>query len=487
MGLLLSCPLLAQNEIDALRYSQTNFGGTARSIAVGGAFGALGADFSSASFNPAGLGLYRGNEIMITPGFNVTNHRSDFLGNQAEEIHYNLNFSNFGFVHTNLLVDSRGNNMHDKWRAYSFAFGFNRLNNFQSRQFYSGFNAESSISNFYANELRGTHPSGINPGSVGFEPSLAYETFLVDPVSGDSTNYVSRIPNGMVEQNATIDERGGINEFTLSFAGNYDDRLYMGATIGFPRVNYTNELSFTERDVLDSIPGFRSLDVNRELQTQGWGINFKGGMAYRVANWLRLGAAVHSPTYFRLEDEYSSNMTNRLDSETITRESPDGNFSYNLTTPWRVIGSAAFIISKYGFLSVDYEFVDYSESFYSFGSGNQLTASQQNNNIRNLYGPASNLRVGAEGVIDNIRLRAGYAYYGSPFKDDVETAGGDQIQQFITGGIGFREESFYLDLGFARRMSNDFLGFYTMPDDSGVGSLNEVNRNQIVMTVGFRL
>ena len=48
-------PLRAQNETDALRYSQNFFGGTARSTAMGGAFGALGGDFSSASLLPAGI------------------------------------------------------------------------------------------------------------------------------------------------------------------------------------------------------------------------------------------------------------------------------------------------------------------------------------------------------------------------------------------------------------------------------------------------
>ena len=51
--------LFAQGEMDAYRFSQTELNGTARSMSMGGAFGALGGDMSVMSHNPAGLGVYR--------------------------------------------------------------------------------------------------------------------------------------------------------------------------------------------------------------------------------------------------------------------------------------------------------------------------------------------------------------------------------------------------------------------------------------------
>ena len=53
----------AQDLMDALRYSNIAVSGTARAGAMGNAFGALGGDFTSASINPAGLGLYRSSEF----------------------------------------------------------------------------------------------------------------------------------------------------------------------------------------------------------------------------------------------------------------------------------------------------------------------------------------------------------------------------------------------------------------------------------------
>ncbi len=52
--LLIAGDVWAQGEIDAYRYSQTEVTGTARSMSMGGAFGALGGDISSIAINPAG-------------------------------------------------------------------------------------------------------------------------------------------------------------------------------------------------------------------------------------------------------------------------------------------------------------------------------------------------------------------------------------------------------------------------------------------------
>lgn len=55
--LILSLPLSAQGEVDALRFSREDLYGTARSMAMGGAFGALGGDLTGVNINPAGIAV----------------------------------------------------------------------------------------------------------------------------------------------------------------------------------------------------------------------------------------------------------------------------------------------------------------------------------------------------------------------------------------------------------------------------------------------
>ncbi len=57
----------AQYAEDALRYSQQYYQGSARFMAVGGAFGGLGGDFSVLSTNPGGIGIFRTSEVILTP------------------------------------------------------------------------------------------------------------------------------------------------------------------------------------------------------------------------------------------------------------------------------------------------------------------------------------------------------------------------------------------------------------------------------------
>ena len=72
--------LHAQEPIDALRYGMIGQGGTARAQAIGGAIVSLGGDISTATVNPAGLGLFKTNDFVFSPGLSFGNTKIDYLG-----------------------------------------------------------------------------------------------------------------------------------------------------------------------------------------------------------------------------------------------------------------------------------------------------------------------------------------------------------------------------------------------------------------------
>jgi hypothetical protein len=74
-----SC-LLGQNETDIFRYSFTESLGSARTMGMGGAFGALGADLACLTGNPAGIGLYRRGDASLTTGFASQKNTFECLG-----------------------------------------------------------------------------------------------------------------------------------------------------------------------------------------------------------------------------------------------------------------------------------------------------------------------------------------------------------------------------------------------------------------------
>src|SRR5688572_28001569 len=70
---------------NALLFSRTRPGGSARIQAMGGAQTALGGDYSSALANPAGLGMYNRSEITFSPALNFYQTNAEHLGSETTD------------------------------------------------------------------------------------------------------------------------------------------------------------------------------------------------------------------------------------------------------------------------------------------------------------------------------------------------------------------------------------------------------------------
>ncbi|MGL5620626.1 MAG: UPF0164 family protein, partial [Tannerellaceae bacterium] len=96
--LLIAGDAWAQGEMDAYRYSQTEVTGTARSMSMGGAFGALGGDISSIAINPAGMAVFRKSEVATTLSLSGIKTNSNLNGNKMSADKVKFNFDNIGYV-----------------------------------------------------------------------------------------------------------------------------------------------------------------------------------------------------------------------------------------------------------------------------------------------------------------------------------------------------------------------------------------------------
>jgi len=86
-----------------------------------------------------------------------------------------------------------------------------------------------------------------------------------------------------------------------------------------------------------------------------------------------------------------------------------------------------------------------------------------NQQIRAGYRSTVNLRAGAEGRFDIFRARVGYANYGNPYAGDRVV---DRSQQYLTGGLGLRTKSFFVDAAGVYLTYRDRYSPYTLaPDD----------------------
>lgn len=471
-GVLLSAPVISQNEIDALRYSQLRYGGTARFTAMSGAFGSLGGDFSVLSTNPAGIAIFRRSEFTFTPSFFNQKTSSDFKGNQLDDYAYNVNFNNAGIVLSYYEPETK-----NAWKGVMFGFGYNRTNNFWNRISMDGENKSSSLFDIYVSDAVAS--GGDTSDMDAFGTQLALNTFAIwkDTADGNFYHHLQTIYGQ--QQSKSITTRGAMGETVFTLGGNYSDKLYLGATLGIPHIRYDEESTYIET-ADSSLNGFQSFELNQNLRTTGVGFNFKFGMIYRPTDWVRIGGALHSPSYFNMHDDWSSDATTTFKNpdESFSAESPTGLFDYSLVTPMRTMMSIGFVIKKMGLIGADYEFVDYSSATLRSAKYKYMN---ENRAIREKYMEGSNIRIGTEWKLQPLSIRGGVAYYSSPYK---RGSGNDGSRIDYSVGIGFREENFFLDFAFVHSQTKENYYFY---DASVIDpSVNESKSSSVLMTLGFK-
>lgn len=479
--MFLAASLHAQDQSQAIRFSQLNPIGTARYTAMGGAFGAVGGDFTSASQNPAGLGLYRGSEFTITPSYIINNSRSEYLGVSSKDNVTNLGISNLGIVSS---YDSKRNN---GVIGTTLAFGYNTLSNFSSTTLMKGINeSHSLLDNFayYANN---------NNELDGFYEDLAFQTYLMpyDTVSSSFWHYLEPYDaigfDGYGEEQIRIrEQRGYVGEYVFSAAMNVNHKLYLGGTFGLHAVRYYEDIYHKESDIEDLEPDFSSFTFNEYNTTRGYGYVFKIGLIYKPIHILRIGASFHAPVVYKLTDDKYTEMTSYWDvnSGYANESASSGLYSkeYTLRTPYRASLSAAVLLGKLGLISAEYEYVDYSSSDldspgYKFVDEN-IAISQD-------FGVAHNLKAGAELRLNPVYLRAGAQYYMNPFTD---SRNGSDIFVY-SGGIGLRSNQTFIDIAYSLTTSRELYGLYVYApefEDGFEKSVNYYNKTNVMLTLGYK-
>ncbi|MGK0366687.1 MAG: hypothetical protein ACI85O_003762 [Saprospiraceae bacterium] len=476
---------------DALRYAYTEPTGTARTLGLGGAISAIGSDFSTLSKNPAGLAWYRRSELVLTPSLTLTNVTSELVGGEMRDRDRpNVNFNNFGFV-----IKGRDRKSTDL-KFLNFAMGYNRIADFHQDSNFAG-TTPGSITDRFLELTSDGNPNtpNLTPDELDdFEAGLAYEAGALYEVGGSGQgNFYGTdfVPGELSEKSQIIQSTGGINEFTFSMGANYNEKLMVGATVGVPVVSFSESKTYRQTDEDSSTEFFDELEYKESLIQTGTGINLKIGAIFRATQAIRLGAAIHTPTSFKLEDNFSSSLqyayTDGSGLQDFTAESPDGTFNYKVKTPMSVIGSGAFIIGKMGLISAEVEWQDYTKTEFNFNKTTEEAdlayEAELNAQIKENFKSAVKIRLGGEFAYEKLRLRAGYGLIGSPYAE------GDSFYNSFSAGIGLRQRSFYMDLGYRHTVFGEtYVPYVTFDKEVNPEQevLNSTNKDTFLLTFGFR-
>ena len=297
--------------------------------------------------------------------------------------------------------------------------------------------------------------------------------------------------------------KGGLYELGFTYAGNDGKKLLWGVSVGIPIVNFESNTVFSENDTSNNNSNrFKSFSYTDNFTTKGAGLNAKLGLIYRPKEYIRLGLAVHTPSYMSLTDSRQSSLQTQLEnpiktfnaSSDLFTEGRRGVARYIQSSPLRVIASGSYVFREVedvtrqrGFVSADIEFVNHKGSRFN-SDAEQPTVDDQNyfkglnNVVKEIYKGNINVKLGGEIKFNTIMGRLGFGYYGSPYKDAPAKAN----TMTMSGGLGYRNKGFFVDLTYMYLINNDFNIPYRLQNLQNVyAGINQQSSN-IVATVGVK-
>lgn len=526
-GVALNNDIVTWGDLYNLSHTTHNYG-TARSMAMGNAFTALGADMVSASLNPAGIGMYVKSDFSISPMMQFAKSNTPgtdpFYSNEFKDKSNRFGLASVGGVFTAY----RGNGA---LTNFNIGVAYNRIADFnQNIKFASwGNSANDSMANLFCSQSNADGLLTDNDGRLSFgnDPYfwgavLAYKNGLTN--KDDQGWFIDRIgENAYIDQYTALETRGSIGEYDFTFGFNFVDKFYFGFTLGVQDVNYRRNVFYGE-DYLyaegtapsgDYMPyQLQYMNYLQSTRISGAGVNFKVGFVWRPVPWLRIGAAYHTPTAYKLALKYYGDMWSEtfsagtnpdgydLDSYGYTSdyvESPiwkdEGVNAWRTSAPSRVMVGAAVTIAQRFILSADYE-----TSFYNKAKLRQspIFDLDYSATMQDFFKNSNTVRLGAElRLLPAVDIRAGYIWSGSALRAPNEIYARPLIdtKNYITAGLGFRlGATTYLDLAYQYN-TNTFTRYQSF---YGTGMVNEwenaesipvrssVKRHIAVLTLGFR-
>ena len=440
---------------DGLRFAQSNLNGTARFKSMGGAFGALGGDLSSMNINPAGSVIFANNQIGVSLSNANISNKSNYFGTENTKNKSAIDLNQFGGVF--VFKNSNSN-----WNKMAFSVNYENTKNLDNSVRFSGNNPYNSVGNYFLSYANGVYLGDINTYSFSQlyyneqQAYLAYNAYVINPVVNNPSNYLydSNVPAGAnYYQQNEIKSTGYNGKLSINFATQYKEKLSLGININSHFFDYTRSTSFFERnDYVNTTTNdyVKRVYFNNDFHSYGSGVSLQLGAIVKPTKEVRIGLSYESPTWFKVVDETTQNVT-AVSGNNTGELNPDVSNpnttmilpEFKLKTPSKFTGSLAYVFGKRGLISLDYSMKNYNK--ISFKPKSDAVFNEINIANTKMLTSSSDLRLGAEYKIKLISLRGGYHWEQSPYKNHLNM--GDSTT--YSGGIGYNFGATKLDLAYS--------------------------------------
>ena len=501
----------AQETYENANLMKPELTGTARYIGMGGAMEALGADISTISTNPAGIGLFRSSSVNLSFGLSsqldVTTYGSDHKTVPS--------FDQAGFVYS-MRTNSRS--------FLNFAFNYSK-----SRNFNQILNAAGKLNGSAQNKL--TYNKFV--GNDDFIYIDKDGTLLSDYIQFSQLDYLYANNINYDEDEAgngsfygydgdAYDmyraQSGYIGRYDFNISGNVNNRFYWGVTVGVQDVHY-NAYS----DSIESL-GTSTVEVMDTRKITGTGVDVKAGVIFRPVEEspFRIGLSVSTPTWYKLTTSNYTSMSllNGNVSQQLFAPEIGESYEFKLYTPWKFGASLGHTVGNNLALGLSYEYADYStadtrviDGYDYYGNEESYSEYATNQHTKNTLKGVSTIKAGLEFKPDpSLAVRLGFNYV-APMYDKLGVKDGtlDSYGVFyqsqsdftnwedtyrITAGLGYNIDKFSIDLAYQYSTTNgNFSPFYDCADNINSESLTNNNfdvckvsnkRHQLMLTLGYR-
>ncbi len=508
----------AQNGYDALLFSENEYEGTARTMAMGNAFTALGGDLGSIGINPAGSAVAGYSQVTFTPGLTIATSTTQGVSPYTDgslpyfEKKMKSDMTKFNIPNIGVTLDyDTGRKSGIKnvtlglianrtacWDQDVFAKGVNETTSFMGSMAYwaSGLSGQALGSSTAYDDMPWKEVVGYKSGMIA---TLDYDDLFIGASevvyeNGDITL------GGPLNQSYGKRTTGGKYDFILNAGANISDFIYIGANLGITTLDYSYmhyfkevavdpydfEISYTE----GGTTYFNDMKYQYEYSAEGTGYYGKFGIIVTPGYGLRIGAAIQTPTVTDIHENYrESGSTSYLDSSfDADASSPDGEWDYRLVSPARANFGLAYTLGKFGVLSADYEVCNYGKmKFKSIGYDRDYFE-EVNEEIMEDFKTSHAFRAGAEvKPLPELAVRAGY---GITSNCETNPNAPKIWSRNVSFGLGYSSKSsFFADLAvrWQKTADEEIMPYddYIFEADTDGNPLVDKNGNYIVHEDGF--
>ncbi len=513
----------AQTAYDALLFSENNYEGTARTIAMGNAFTALGGDLGSIGINPAGSAVASYSQVTFTPGLTFTANTTQgvqppyssslqYFQERIKSRTSSFNMPNIGTMFNYETHRSSG------LKNITFGFLYNQTANYNEDVFAMGTNSTTSfmgsmaydatISGLTGADLLDDRNSSYNPYDyMPWKTVVGYNSGMISTIDYDdlfigASENSDFYPGGTLDQSYGRSVKGGKYDYVFNIGTNWSDFIYIGANLGITSLDYSYDEYFKETahepDLFET--GFVDMRYRYSYAASGIGYYGKFGVIITPGAGLRIGAAIQTPTVNRINEEWwqDGETTYTNSSYNAYAESPLGRGEYKMVSPFRANFGLAYALGQLAVISADYEVTDYSSMRYKTSQFDRDYFEDINLDIRENFTKSHMLRIGAEiKPIPEFAIRAGYDLTTTPEKFAYESKGAPTIKtQNAAIGFGYSsKKSFFADLAVRKTFLQDeyFMPYadYMYNENNEIVEyapeiLNQRSLWKVALTLGWR-